>query len=86
MIGNKMARQNPVATSKVKLPYELLISKLIDSLETPDLIKARLLPVPKTTPILTDKKTNLYDPILTDSKVYSNITAKLINGLKKMVD
>ena len=75
-----------MTTSKVKLPYELLINKLIDSLKTPDLVQMRQLPVPKTTPVLSDKKPNINDPILTDSNVYSNITAKLINDLKKMVE
>lgn len=31
---------------KVKLPYEMLINKLVDSLETPYLVKERELPVP----------------------------------------
>lgn len=32
--------------SKVKLPYEMLINKLVDSLETPDMVKQKMLPQP----------------------------------------
>ena len=35
-----------ISGSKVKLPYEMLINKLIDGLETPDLINKKELPRP----------------------------------------
>lgn len=35
-----------ISGSKVKLPYEMLINKLIDGLDTPDLVQKKELPVP----------------------------------------
>jgi len=39
-------RTSCISGSKVKLPYEMLINKLIDGLETPDLVKQKELPLP----------------------------------------
>lgn len=52
--GNEALHQNQQRTttthcisgSKVKLPYEMLINKLIDGLDTPDLVQNKELPVP----------------------------------------
>ena len=52
--GNEAFHQNQQRTntthcisgSKVKLPYEMLINKLIDGLDTPDLVQKKELPVP----------------------------------------
>lgn len=34
-------RNSSISGSKVKLPYEMLINKLVDSLDTPQIIKQR---------------------------------------------
>ena len=39
-------RTSCISGSKVKLPYEMLINKLIDSLDTPDLVLKKELPIP----------------------------------------
>jgi len=39
-------RTSCISGSKVKLPYEMLINKLIDGLETPNLVKTKELPLP----------------------------------------
>ena len=39
-------RTSCISGSKVKLPYEMLINKLIDGLDTPDLVQKKELPIP----------------------------------------
>ena len=39
-------RASCINDSKVKLPYEMLINKMIDSLNTPDLVLKKELPIP----------------------------------------
>jgi hypothetical protein len=39
-------RTSCVSGSKVKLPYEMLINKLVDSLDTPEMVRHKELPVP----------------------------------------
>ena len=39
-------RTSSISGSSVKLPYEMLINKLIDSLDTPALVLKKELPVP----------------------------------------
>jgi len=39
-------RTSCVSGSKVKLPYEILINKLVDSLDTPEMVRHKELPVP----------------------------------------
>ena len=57
----RQQRTSCVSGSKVKLPYEMLINKLVDNLETPDLIKHKQLPIPENmktaSPKLVDLKT-----------------------------
>ena len=57
----RQQRTSCVSGSKVKLPYEMLINKLVDNLETPDLIKHKELPTPfsmkNTPPMFADLKT-----------------------------
>lgn len=45
---NGMSKPQPSSSSssKIKLPYEFLISKLVESLKTPDLILSKTLPIP----------------------------------------
>lgn len=43
--GAAATSANP--TNKVKFPYDMLIEKLIDSLDTPDLIRQKQLPLPE---------------------------------------
>lgn len=43
---NKESKTSCVSGSKVKLPYEMLINKLVDGLETPTMIKQKTLPLP----------------------------------------
>ena len=47
MFENQDKRVAINSSSKVKLPYEMLINKLIDSLDTHELTMNRQLPVPK---------------------------------------
>ena len=68
------------------MPYELLINRLIDGLQTPCLVKMRHLPIPKTIPSLIEKRPPVHDPILNDPKVFENATETLIKDLKKMVN
>ena len=68
------------------MPYELLINRLVDGLETPCLVKMRHLPIPKTTPNLKETRPAVHDPMLTDPKVFSNATETLIKDLKKMIN
>ena len=46
IFGQKQQRTSCVSGSKVKLPYEMLINKLVDTLETPDIVKHKQLPIP----------------------------------------
>ena len=46
IFGQKQQRTSCVSGSKVKLPYEMLINKLVENLETPDIIKHKQLPIP----------------------------------------
>lgn len=46
LFDKKERRVSSASGSKVKLPYDMLISKLVDSLETPDIISRKMLPVP----------------------------------------
>ena len=40
------SKPGPQPSSKTKLPYEMLISKLVDGLETPNIIEHKILPLP----------------------------------------
>ena len=42
----KKEQRHATSTGKVKLPYEMLINKLVDSLETPEMVKQKFLPLP----------------------------------------
>ena len=42
----KKEQRHATSTGKVKLPYEMLINKLVDSLETPEMVKHKFLPLP----------------------------------------
>lgn len=47
ILSKKEMRTATLSTSKVKLPYEMLITKLVDSLETPIMVKEKRLPEPE---------------------------------------
>ena len=64
--------------SKSKTPNEILISKLLDSLETPEIVSEQKLPLPKAKQYYTPQRSLLKDPILTDPRVFTNATNSLI--------
>ena len=47
ILANKNMMKSKIGTlSKGQIPYEILINKLIDSLETPEMVKNKQLPMP----------------------------------------
>ena len=79
IFGQKQQRTSCVSGSKVKLPYEMLINKLVDNLEMPDIIKHKQLPIPtKMTTAqakLDDLKTEK-ESVPKDSGVFASLYAR----------
>jgi len=60
------SRKTTASGSKVKLPYEMLINKLVESLDTPDIVKDRELPIP----------TSMQSVSFAESLLNTNVKAK----------
>ena len=75
--------QNQSSNQRGNRPYELLVSKLVDSLETPSLIQSKQLPIPVIPRRRTDQPSLTSDSILTECTAYTNATNDIMRSRKR---